>query len=101
MNPENISEHFLESSNLQTKATAQMYEGNFLDAISTLDKALELNPISLFAYQYRAICKMHLSMQNNVSNKDQRKYLQEIISDLENAKRAARNTLRFLNNSSL
>jgi len=100
MNRENIPENFQKSSNLQTKATAQMYDGNFLGAISTLDKALELNPISLFAYQYRAICKMHLSMQNNASIKDQRKYLEEIISDLENAKRAARNSLQFLDTSS-
>ena len=77
-----------------------MYEGDFTGAISTLNKALELNPISLFAYQYRTICKMHLSSQDNVSVEDQRKYLREIISDLEDAKRVARSSLRFLDSSS-
>ena len=95
MNRENINE----SEELLTKSTIQIYDSDFTGAISTLDRALELNPISILAHQYRAICKTHLSSQDNVSIENKRKYLQEIIYDLEQAKHAATNFSEHLDSS--
>lgn len=45
--PENVNE----ARKLTTYGTSQMYQGDFLGAISTFNKALELHPNSLFAFQ--------------------------------------------------
>ena len=74
----------------------QMYDGNFIDAIATLDQSLQLNPISLFAYQYRVVCRTHLCMQVNTSTVEQRQNYEKIISDLDSAMKSATIHLRSL-----
>lgn len=92
-----LRENMQKSTDLVTIGTRQMYQADFVGAISTFDKALELNPISLFALQYRAICKHHLSVsEDNMPYAEHANLMKDVISDLENALEAAKNMQKLL-----
>ena len=96
-NPVELPQNIEEAIKLTTHGTKQMFQGDFLDAISTFEKVLELHPASLFAFQYRAICKHHLLMNtDNISGEEQANGMRDVISDLENALNIARGMRNFL-----
>lgn len=97
MNAKQPFDNVNESNELVTRGIEQMYEAKYLDAISTFDKAIELNAKSLSAYQYRAICKYQLLMStdDNISGKKEVEAMQNVISDLEHALSIAENIHEF------
>lgn len=61
---------------------AQMYQGNYQNAIDAFDNALKTSPKSIVALQGRAFCRsMTLT---NTSSEDYQELLSDIVSDLSN-----------------
>ena len=85
------------ATELINEGVREYFEANYLEAISKFDQALKLHPASLHAFQYRALCKHMMAVRSDdVPLKEQQRYMREVISDLENATREAKNRLRFL-----
>ena len=81
-----LPETIEEAVKLTTDGTYEMYKGNFTGAIAIFDRVLELHPDSLFAYQYRAICRHHIVINTrNVSNKSRANSMEDVISDIKKA----------------
>lgn len=78
-----------QQTNLLRLGLTQMQEDNLLDAISTFSKVIELNPMSLYAFQYRAICRHTLAIHEETILSQRLAHMQEAVSDLEMAKKLA------------
>ena len=83
---------------LGKKGIEQLNNGDYLGAISTFDKAIVCDPNSLYAFQYRAICKSiaFSDVNNSITGEERRNYLRESLSDLECAAEMLRTLARNL-----
>ena len=75
------------SATLGKEGIEQLKNGDYFEAISSFDKAIEYDPNALYAFQYRAICKCiaFSDINNSATGEERRIYLQESLSDLETA----------------
>ena len=86
------------SAMLGKKGIEQLKNGDYLEAISSFNKAIEYDPNSLYAFQYRAICKSIAFSDINslATDEERRNYLRESLSDLETAAEMIRTLIRGL-----
>ena len=78
-----------QQTNLLRLGLTQMQEDRLLDAVSTFSKVIKLNPLSLYAFQYRALCKHTLALQDGTTLSQRLEYMQDVVLDLEIAKKLA------------
>ena len=76
----NMSEKQRESSRILAQGNKQIFKGNFRGAISTFDKAIEIDPKCLLAFQGRAFCKTILI--EDIPTETHQNQLESIVSDL-------------------
>ena len=86
------------SATLGKKGIDQLHNGDYLEAISSFDKAIECDPNSIYAFQYRAICKFiaFSDTTNLATGEERRSYLRESLSDLETAAEMTKTLIRGL-----
>lgn len=74
-------------------------QGNYHDALAILESVISVHPTSPIATQYRALCKTHIIMSDlTLPHPENLERMRDIISDLENAARLFRGTLRYAEN---